>query len=176
MSGRVADAADLPFDDGSFDHVIAMHMMYHVTDPAKAITQFHRVLRTGGKVAITTNGETNLQQIFSIGADVFGGHRGDPAAKMFSAAMAQDLLAADFGDVTVQLFTDEYAVGDADDIYHYLTSFPPGNQASDAQLETLRARISETLSKAGGVLKVHRESALISATARSPLYRKSSPE
>ena len=35
VRGHEADATALPFDDGSFDAVIAMHMLYHVKDPAK---------------------------------------------------------------------------------------------------------------------------------------------
>lgn len=55
-SGRVsfqqADAMALPFDDGSFDVVSIAFGIRNVADPAKAIAEFHRVLRPGGRLVI----------------------------------------------------------------------------------------------------------------------------
>ncbi len=34
VTGQQADASALPFEDGSFDAVIAMHMLYHLPDPS----------------------------------------------------------------------------------------------------------------------------------------------
>ncbi len=33
VRGCQADAAALPFEDGAFDAVVAMHMLYHLPDP-----------------------------------------------------------------------------------------------------------------------------------------------
>ncbi|WP_156388631.1 class I SAM-dependent methyltransferase [Nocardioides sp. Root151] len=43
----VADAADMPFADGVFDHVICSHVLEHVPDPAAVIAEMVRVARTG---------------------------------------------------------------------------------------------------------------------------------
>lgn len=43
----VADAADMPFADGVFDHVICSHVLEHVPDPAAVIAEMVRVSRTG---------------------------------------------------------------------------------------------------------------------------------
>jgi ubiquinone/menaquinone biosynthesis C-methylase UbiE len=56
VEGQQADAAALPFADNSFETVIAMHMLYHVPEPATAIAEMHRVLKPGGSLAVTTNG------------------------------------------------------------------------------------------------------------------------
>ena len=66
-----ADATALPFEDGSFDAVIAMHMLYHVPDPAKAIAEMHRVLKPDGFLAVTTNGTGNMRRMYEL-ATVFG--------------------------------------------------------------------------------------------------------
>jgi ubiquinone/menaquinone biosynthesis C-methylase UbiE len=60
VQGRQADASVLLFDDGSFDAVIAMHMLYHLPDPAKGIAGMYRVLKPGGFLAVTTNGADNM--------------------------------------------------------------------------------------------------------------------
>jgi SAM-dependent methyltransferase len=56
VRGRQADAAALPVDDGEFDAVVCMHMLYHLADRAAGIAEMHRVLRPGGFLAVTTNG------------------------------------------------------------------------------------------------------------------------
>ncbi|MHC5001969.1 MAG: bifunctional demethylmenaquinone methyltransferase/2-methoxy-6-polyprenyl-1,4-benzoquinol methylase UbiE [Planctomycetota bacterium] len=46
------DAMDLPFEDGRFDVVSIAFGIRNVTDPARAIAEFHRVLRPGGRLAV----------------------------------------------------------------------------------------------------------------------------
>ncbi|MDH3752581.1 MAG: class I SAM-dependent methyltransferase [Acidimicrobiia bacterium] len=47
------DATCLPFDDESFDRIIASEVMEHIPDDAGAITELTRVLRPGGIIAVT---------------------------------------------------------------------------------------------------------------------------
>lgn len=47
-----AEATHLPFPDGRFDLVFASLLLHHISDPVEVLTEFHRVLRTGGRVAI----------------------------------------------------------------------------------------------------------------------------
>jgi SAM-dependent methyltransferase len=42
-----ADATDLPFEDESFDLVICVHVLEHIPDDRKALSEFLRVLRPG---------------------------------------------------------------------------------------------------------------------------------
>jgi 2-polyprenyl-6-hydroxyphenyl methylase/3-demethylubiquinone-9 3-methyltransferase len=46
---QVADAYHLPFADASFDVITSMDFLEHVEDPARAIKEFSRLLRPGGK-------------------------------------------------------------------------------------------------------------------------------
>jgi SAM-dependent methyltransferase len=48
----LADAADLPFDDGSFDLVIAFNSLMDVDDMPGAVGEAGRVLRPGGRFCI----------------------------------------------------------------------------------------------------------------------------
>jgi SAM-dependent methyltransferase len=43
-----ADATCLPFNDNSFDVVIANHILEHIPDDQKAMKEIYRVLKTGG--------------------------------------------------------------------------------------------------------------------------------
>lgn len=42
------DAHDIPFDDNSFDVVMANHLLEHVEDDVKVMSEFHRVMKPGG--------------------------------------------------------------------------------------------------------------------------------
>ncbi|MBM4460861.1 MAG: methyltransferase domain-containing protein [Chloroflexi bacterium] len=47
---RWADAADLPFSDGSFDLVVSRNLLNYVSEPAALLTGFGRVLRPNGRL------------------------------------------------------------------------------------------------------------------------------
>lgn len=47
-----ADASNLPFSDAFFDKLLAIHLLEHLPDPAKAIGEMARVLRVEGRAVI----------------------------------------------------------------------------------------------------------------------------
>ncbi len=49
---RVADAEQLPHDDGQFDLVVGHAVLHHLPEPEVALREIHRVLRPGGAVWI----------------------------------------------------------------------------------------------------------------------------
>ncbi|MGW4892458.1 class I SAM-dependent methyltransferase [Kitasatospora sp. NPDC004240] len=46
------DYHDLDFPDGSFDGAYSMETLVHSYDPARALAEFHRVLRPGGRLVL----------------------------------------------------------------------------------------------------------------------------
>jgi SAM-dependent methyltransferase len=48
-----ADAQNLPFGDGEFDVVVSNLGVYHIPDQPRALAEARRVLRSGGKFAMT---------------------------------------------------------------------------------------------------------------------------
>ena len=164
VASDTADAVALPHPENSFDIAIMMHMMYHVTDPKRAIDEVARVLRPNGRIAITTNDVTNLKSIYEIGCDVFGGTPNDPAATIFGPQDAIEILSDQFNDIQLHEFDDTYTVTDTEDIVHYLTSFPPGNQSDADMIENARREITERLHASSGRIVTHRKGALITAT------------
>lgn len=63
---NIADAEQLPFADGSFDVVMANHMLFHVPDPEQAIREFRRVLKPTGSVMATTNSVHNMPELQAL--------------------------------------------------------------------------------------------------------------
>jgi SAM-dependent methyltransferase len=47
------DAQNLPFDDGSFDAVVCGYGIIHVPDPRQALLEIRRVLKPGGRAAVS---------------------------------------------------------------------------------------------------------------------------
>ena len=42
------DITDIPFDDNSFDYIICIHVLEHIVDDIKAMSELYRVLKKGG--------------------------------------------------------------------------------------------------------------------------------
>lgn len=51
---HVADMRTLPFEDGSFDALVAVQSIEHVPDAERALAEFARVLRPGGTAILVT--------------------------------------------------------------------------------------------------------------------------
>jgi len=49
----VCDIADIPVDDGTFDVILCTEVLEHLPEPIKAIYEFARILKPGGKIIIT---------------------------------------------------------------------------------------------------------------------------
>ncbi|OEK03728.1 methyltransferase type 11 [Roseivirga sp. 4D4] len=47
-----ADVYDLPFDNGSFDHVFVCFLLEHLTKPVEALLEIKRVLKKGGTLTV----------------------------------------------------------------------------------------------------------------------------
>lgn len=68
---QVASIMDLPFEDGTFDVVVANHMLYHVPDRAKALAEVRRVLKANGRFFAATNGRRHMQELTQMGQELF---------------------------------------------------------------------------------------------------------
>jgi SAM-dependent methyltransferase len=51
----VADGQSLSFDDGTFDAVLCSLGLMFFPDPARGLSEFHRVLRAGGRAAVSVS-------------------------------------------------------------------------------------------------------------------------
>ncbi len=73
------DARGLPFDDDSFDRVIASEVLEHVDDDGSAFAELARVLRPGGRLAVTVPAWLSETVCWKLSSDyhapaVPGGH------------------------------------------------------------------------------------------------------
>ena len=158
-----ADAMSMPFEDASFDVVLAMHMLYHVPDQAKAIAEMFRVLRPGGVLAVTTNGRENMRELYAL-TTVLGSPELDPSGVAFGFETAERLLGDQFGNVELRRYPSRLHVTDPEDVFMALTSYPPGDGADEQTLEAFRQRIDAAFEQGGGVLVSEKETGVFIST------------
>lgn len=63
---KIIDAQSIPFEDQAFDMVIASHMLYHVPDRAKALSEIRRVLKPSGRFYASTLCQGNMQELTDL--------------------------------------------------------------------------------------------------------------
>ena len=56
----IGDAVALPFADGAVGTSLALHMLYHLPDPADGLRELRRITRPGGRIIVLTNGAHHL--------------------------------------------------------------------------------------------------------------------
>lgn len=62
----LGDCYELPFEDESIEYIVAGEIIEHLEDPKKMITEAMRVLKPGGRIALSTPKEETIIQ-HSIG-------------------------------------------------------------------------------------------------------------
>lgn len=111
----IVDAERLPFQDGAFDAVIANHMLYHVPDRPRALAAFARVLKPGGRLIASTNGQRHMAELCEAP------NQDDPA--WFALENGGAEIAAVFGECVREDFKDELRVTDIRDLIAYHRSY-----------------------------------------------------
>jgi SAM-dependent methyltransferase len=66
LEARVADVQSLPFADGEFDCVVALWMLYHVSDLGRGLSEIARVLRGGGRLVAATSSHSHLEELWRL--------------------------------------------------------------------------------------------------------------
>jgi SAM-dependent methyltransferase len=66
---RWADAHELPFADASFDAVLGNLVVMHLSRPERAMAEFARVLRPGGRLALTAWADPSQHRLAGVFLD-----------------------------------------------------------------------------------------------------------
>lgn len=140
------DASRLPFRSGFSDLTLAMHMLYHVPEPAAAVSELRRVTRPGGTVVIGLNGDDHLRELRDlIGAALAdAGHRQVrvPGEKL-RLNQGEELAARVFGSVVRLDFTGELLLPGPQPVADYARSL--SLTASAAEADRLASAVAARL-------------------------------
>jgi ubiquinone/menaquinone biosynthesis C-methylase UbiE len=154
------DAQSVPFEDETFDAVIANHMLYHVPDRPKAIEEIKRVLKSKGYLFATTVGKNHLKELavwFRRVNDAFESF-GNP----FTLENGSDQLKQLFSQVTVTRYSDNLHVTEVKPIIAYIRSSMHATEVSEKELANLQVDLEKEL-KEKGKISISKDSGLFEA-------------
>ncbi len=122
---RCADVQELPFGDGGFDAVIANHMLYHVPDRPRALSEISRVLRAGGTLYAATNGGRTHAEMGWMRRVLDPGRTDDTpfvSPLGFSLENGGEQLSPWFAEVSLRRYEDALVVTEVGPLVDYLLS------------------------------------------------------
>ncbi len=157
IQGKAADLQSLPMGTKTTDRVIAIHMLYHLPEPARGVAELARLVKPEGLVIAATNGTSHLRQLWSLLARVFGTEPIDSTVKAFGAETGFPILRQHFIDVRWIQYQDVLRVTNPDHIMDYLVSCPPGEDADQDQLRLLSRAVDQTFDEGGGVMEITKD-------------------
>lgn len=163
IQARQADITDIPFADGSFDIVIANHMLYHVDGLDKAIREVYRVLVPGGAFYSTTNGENGIMGYLDATAAEITGRPAGQRRMNFSLQNGREILARCFPEVTRMDYEDSLLIPEIDDWLDYLFSALSMTGLEDADRSVWHAYYNGK-KDSNGLLHVPKETGMFIST------------
>lgn len=110
------DVQSLPFEDESFDAVLAAWMLYHVPDIDLGVREIWRVLRPGGRLLAVTNGADHLRELSEL-IGIEGGF-----TRTFSGENGTEILGRSFAGVVVHDVRGTVTFPDSDAVRAYVSS------------------------------------------------------
>lgn len=146
MTFRVADAREIPFHDETFDAVLANHMLYHVADRPRALSEMARVLKPGGHLYAATNGSGHMRELGPMRHVLDPSHPPDAATKepvTFSLENGPAQLSRLFSEVSIRRHEGALLVTEAEPLLEYLLSGVTADAAAGEPAAEFRRRISE---------------------------------
>lgn len=162
---KTIDVQKLPFADESFDIVIANHMLYHVPDVPKAISEIHRVLVKGGKLYANTNGLNHMLELYDL-MDKFDQANTVNRIKTLSFSLENGLeLVKGFSSSKLLRYNDSLHVTDANDLLLYQMSLISNNNflKSEFSQKGLLEYFQGIINKEG-YIKITKDAGMIIAT------------
>jgi SAM-dependent methyltransferase len=111
----VGDAERLGFPDSTFDVAICGFGVFFFPDPDRALAEIHRVLRPGGRFALSTFvGTGGYPWAHKILRRLRPDAQGSRSPVATAAGLAEHLTAVGFGEPTVTLVEERFILPDAD--------------------------------------------------------------
>lgn len=150
---QVIDIQDIPYENESFDIIISRHMLYHVPDIDKALTEVKRVLKPGGKFYVSTNGKEHMQKLGVLVADYDKNIDFDlqKLANKFGIENGDTFLKKHFSNVFLEEFNGQIVVDKVDPVVSYVMSFSSvqKNMFDEHKLDSFYKYVETELDKVG---------------------------
>ena len=157
------DAQEIPFEDETFDAVMANFMLYHVPDRPRAIAEIKRVLKPGGKLIAATVGDHHLKEIMDILRKVHVSKTWESYANPFTLESGLEQLKPFFPNVTLLRYEDNLHVTEIEPMMAYIRSSLRAADLSEDELAKVRVDLKNELKEKGRIF-ITKDSGLFEAT------------
>jgi ubiquinone/menaquinone biosynthesis C-methylase UbiE len=167
VSGRAfqfkeLDAQSIPLEDGTFDVVIANHMLYHVPDRSKALAEIKRLLKAGGHLIATTVGEKHLHEITDWFRRIHASEVWESFVDSFTLENGLEQLQAYFSQITLSRYEDNLQVIEIQPLMDYILSTIKVQEIPKDKFELLRENLEKELEEKGSIF-ITKDSGLFEA-------------
>lgn len=150
---KVLDIQEIPYEDATFDVVIANMMLYHVPDIDKGLTEVRRVLKREGHFYCATYGEHGIIEYLSKLLSAYGVE--DNISKNFTLQNGYKILSKTFSKIEKKEYIDSLAVTNIDDMVDYIYSLSSMTSLNSVPKQSIKDILIENTTD--GVLNVPKE-------------------
>jgi ubiquinone/menaquinone biosynthesis C-methylase UbiE len=144
------DAQAIAFGERSFDAVVANHMLYHVPDVPRALTEIRRVLGQNGACYAATFSRDNMKELNEITTRIFGAAM-DRAANHFGLENGYDMMRDCFPKVELIRFPDSLVVTESQPLVDYVKSTRMGQHSNPEQIAEFSRYVESEIAAHGAI-------------------------
>ena len=157
------DAQEIPFEDETFDAVIANFMLYHVPDRPKALSEIKRVLKPGpdGRFIAATVGNNHMREAIRWSQQV-SRESSLPFSVPFTLENGFDQLSTVFSKVDLIRYPDSLKVTEIKPLIAYILSNVPTGDLIESELTNVEKELNKEL-EAKGEISITKDSGLFEA-------------
>jgi len=130
---KIVNAENIPFEEESFNVVIANHMLYHVPNINKALKEINRVLKSEGILFASTVGKNHMKEIREIIStfDIYSlTSESWESTDSFQLENGLKIISEYFNMVELKRYKDNLKVTDPVYILDYIFSMPGNNEVN----------------------------------------------
>lgn len=150
---RVLDIQEIPYEDETFDVIIANMMLYHVPDIDKGLAEVQRVLKKNGSFYCATYGEHGIIEYLSKILSVYGVE--DNINKNFTLQNGYEILQKSFQKVERLEYIDSLAITHVNDMVDYIYFLSSMTLLNDVPRKEIRKILLQNM--ADGILYIPKE-------------------
>ena len=129
FSFQVFSGEQIPYDDASFDLIIANHVLFYCENINDVCHEVRRVLKSSGRFVCSTYGSNHMKEITDL-VQEFDPRivlSGDKLYDQFGLQNGESILQRQFQSIETRLYPDELIVDQAEPLMEYILSCH-GNQ------------------------------------------------
>lgn len=151
---EIVDPNNIPFEDESFDLVIANHILFYMKDLDKVLKEIKRVLKVGGHFYSSTIDSKNMKELESLMKGFNSNIKisEEKISSKFGMENGQEILSKHFSQTKRYLYEDKLVINDSKGILEYIYSIP-GNiiELVDTKKKDFEKYIDSNINKNGNI-------------------------